>query len=332
MKAERIIETKQGAFVVRPYRPEDESGVLSLWKAAFEKEMPPALWRWKYLENPYKVQVAVCISEKGVIRVVYGGIPYRANWKGKTVSVTHLADIMSHPDCRGTGLFVRTGAAFFDLFAGPQATVFYYGFPGEYHFNIGKRYLEYTALEPKVSFLTGRTKDVAQNMVRFGGRVDTIMHMDDLLDDVWKRCCADYPFALIRDSAFLRWRFSEHPLRRYEIWGYRPYIQRGWKAYAVFALEGEKARMVDILGPRSERTMRDFLARLGARFVKRGIKTIETWLPGNHFLADAAGSVGFSPSQEPLGIIPTGRSFHPSLSLKWASTNIYYSMADGDLF
>jgi hypothetical protein len=35
---------------------------------------------------------------------------------------------------------------------------------------------------------------------------------------------------------------------------------------------------------------------------------------------------------EPLGIIPTGRVFLSSLSFDWASKNIYYSMADGDLF
>jgi len=75
-----------------------------------------------------------------------------------------------------------------------------------------------------------------------------------------------------------------------------------------------------------------FLARLGAQFAERGIEKVETWLPGNHFLTKAAISAGFRPSEEPLGIILTGRSFHPSLSLDWASENLYYSMADGDLF
>lgn len=329
---EKIIETDQGKFVVRPYMPEDEAGVLSLWEAAFDKEMPSILWRWKYLENPYKVQVGVCVNEDGDILVVYGGIPHRANWGGKTVCMTHLSDIMSHPDCRGTGLFVRTGEAFFDLFAGEKGTIFFYGFPGKYHFGIGEKYLKYKPLRGGVSFLTAGTGDLAGKRRRAIGRIERVTDIDDAFDGLWKRYCRDYPLALIRDSTFLRWRFSEHPLNKYEIWGYRSYLQKGWKAYAVFALAGEKARMIDIFGPPSEKTMKDFLARLGAQFVERGIKEIETWLPGNHFLASTATSAGFSPSQEPLGFIPTGRSFHPSLSLDWASENIYYSMADGDLF
>jgi len=263
--------------------------------------------------------------------VMYGGIPYRANWKGKMVCVTHLADIMSHPVCRGTGLFVRAGTAFFDLFAGPEATIFYYGFPGKFHFDIGEKYLEYLALKGGVSFLTTRTTDLARNRMRFGGRIERITDVDDAFDGLWKGCCGDYPFAVIRDSAFLRWRFFKHPLHKYELWGYRPYIQKGLKAYAVFSLEDGKARLIDMLAPFSHRTIGDFLGRLGAQFAERGIEEMETWLPGNHFLASAAISAGFRRLQEPLGFIPTGRSFHPSLSLDWASENIYYSMADGDL-
>jgi len=332
MRVEKIIETEQGRFIVRPYRPEDETGVLSLWKAAFGKDMSPVLWRWKYLENPYNLQIALCVNEDGKVLVMYGGIPYRVHWGGETVCVTHLADIMSHPVCRGTGLFVRAGTAFFDLFAGPEATIFYYGFPGQFHFDIGEKYLEYTALKGGVGFLTARTRDLAPKVTRFGCQIEQISDIDNSFDHLWERCRANYPFALIRDSAFLRWRFSKHPLRKYELWGYRPYLKKGWKAYAVVAIEGEKARIVDIFGPPSGKTVSAFLARLGAQFAERGIEKVETWLPGNHFLTKAAISAGFRPSEEPLGIILTGRSFHPSLSLDWASENLYYSMADGDLF
>ncbi|MFP4087436.1 MAG: GNAT family N-acetyltransferase, partial [Desulfobacteraceae bacterium] len=134
---EKRIETQHGSFRVRPYRSDDEAGVLSLWEAAFGKELSPSLWRWKYLKNPYPVQIGVAVDDDERVLVLYGGIPYRANWNGNQVSMTHLMDIMSHPDCRGSGLFVKTGAAFFDLFAGPERTLFYYGFPGKYHFDIG---------------------------------------------------------------------------------------------------------------------------------------------------------------------------------------------------
>ena len=328
---EKRVETGHGAVVIRPYRSGDEAGVLSLWKAAFGKEISPPLWRWKYLENPYPVQIGLAVGEDDRVLVMYGGIPYRANWKENRVSITHLMDIMSDPECRGSGLFVKTGMGFFDLFAGPERTCFYYGFPGKYHFDIGKKYLEYTDLENGVSFLRAETGALAQNSRRPGGRIERIMDADDAFDGLWERCGKDYPLAVIRDSAFLRWRFFEHPLREYEVWGYRSCFRRGWKAYAVVALEGETARMVDILAPPSGKTISDFLARLGDRFSARGIREIETWLPEDHFLARFAVSAGFRGFQEPLGFIPTGRSFHPGLSLDWASQHLYYTMADGDL-
>jgi hypothetical protein len=328
---EMQIETELGRFVIRPYQEGDETGILSLWKAAFGKEIPRALWRWKYLKNPYPVQIALAVGEDGTIRVMYGGIPYRATWKNERVTVTHLMDIMSHPNYRKSGLFVKTGTAFFDLYAGPHRTCFYYGFPGKYHFDIGKKYLKYTDLENGVSFLRAETRALARNKARFGGRIERITQAEGVVDDIWDLCVRDYPLAVIRDSAFIRWRFFEHPLNPYEVWGYRSFFRKDWKGYAVLAVEGEKARMVDLLLPFSRKTAVDFLARMGSQVCGRGIMEIETWLPQGHFMTGFAESAGFRPFEEPLGFIPTGRSFHPDLSVDWASRHLYYTMADGDL-
>jgi hypothetical protein len=328
---EKPIEIQQGKFLVRPYRSEDQRGVLSLWKAAFGKELSPRLFQWKYLENLYPVQIALALDEDARILVMYGGIPYTVNWKGKSVTMTHLMDIMSHPDCRGSGLFVKTGMAFFDLFAGPDRTCFYYGFPGKYHFDIGEKYLAYTGLEGGVRFLAAPTEALAHKSRALSGRIERVRDVDESFDGLWGGCRDYYPFAVIRNSAFLRWRFFEHPSRKYEVWFYRSYFKKDLKAYAVFTVEGETARMVDILAPCIEGTVEGFLGRVGHRFYKRGIKEIQTWLPRSHFLTQSLISAGFRDRQEPLGFIPTGRSFHPDISLGWASRNLFYTMADGDL-
>ncbi len=328
---EKNIETHLGRFVVRPYQNEDEGGVLSLWETAFKKALSPAVWRWKYLKNPYPVQIALAAGEDGRIMVMYGGIPYDANWQGNRVTTTHLMDIMSRPECRGTGLFVKTGMAFFDLFAGPDRTCFYYGFPGKYHFDIGKKYLNYTNLKGGVCFLVAQTGRLASKKRGFSGRIQRLKAVDDAFDDLWDACRGDYPFAVIRNSAFLRWRFFEHPLRTYELWAYRSYFRKDLVAYAVFTIKDDVARMVDILAPPLDKTPRNFLAMVGRRFFERGIMRMETWLPETHFLARFLMSAGFKREQEPLGFIPTGRSFHPDLTLNWAFENLYYTMADGDL-
>ena len=334
---EKAVETRRGRFLIRPYRVEDEKGVLSLWQAAFGKEINLRLWRWKYLDNPYGHQIMLCISEAGAPVAMYSGIPYKANWQGKTVRITHLMDNASHPDYRSaiggrTGLFVRTADAFFDEYGGPHASVFIYGFPGRRHSLLGKRVLKYVAFPDGLCFMRASTTDLARKVLPFHGKIERITIIDDSLNCLAEEYRPHFPFAVIRDAAFLGWRFMEHPEKDYEVWAYRSYLKKALKCYAVFFFEGKKACLVDILAPPSNRVVKDFLGRIGKVFAGRGIEHVESWLPGGHSLISAGMAAGFVPFQEPFGIMPCARIFHPSLSFDWAFENMFCSMADGDLF
>ncbi|OQX73355.1 MAG: hypothetical protein B6D64_13975, partial [Bacteroidetes bacterium 4484_276] len=59
---------------------------------------------------------------------------------------------------------------------------------------------------------------------------------------------------------------------------------------------------------------------------------VQLWLPKNHFITDNLVEIGFEEKPEPLGIIPTGRSFDKTLDIDFAINNIFYTMGDGDLF
>lgn len=334
---ERIVNTPKGDFIIRPYRAEDEKGVLFLWNAAFGKEMEPRIWRWKYLENPYGIQIMLCVSEDEIPVAMYAGIPYRSQWKGREIRITHLMDNMSHPAYRGVlggrfGLFIRTANAFFDHYGGPQRSVFMYGFPGKRHFLLGKRILKYSAFPHGVVFLRASVKDLSVTSRLFSGKTGLIHPDDRSLDSIYGQYRPYFPFAADRDSAFLRWRFWEHPEKTYEIWGHRSFFSKALRGYAVVSIEDNKAYLVDIVAPPSNRVIQTFLGQLGTELAASGIETVETWLPKHHFLAKAAISSGFLPSAEPLGIIPVGRIFDPDLSFPWVSDHIFYTMADGDLF
>jgi hypothetical protein len=179
--------------------------------------------------------------------------------------------------------------------------------------------------------LTAKTKDLAGKGGGFGCRVEPIRKGEASIDETWRRQREHYPFSVIRDHTFLQWRFFEHPFHSYEVWGYRSPLRSGFTAYAVFSVEKQRARLIDLLAPPSERTITGFLSRMAAQYARREIDIVEAWLPKEHFLERAFLSMGFTPSQEPLGIIPTGRSFDPRLDYAWASKSIYYTMADGDL-
>ena len=329
---EKILVTERGRFTVRPYRFGDEESVLSLWKAAFKKEMDPRLWQWKYVNNPFGHRIMLCVSEEDLLVALYGGIPYKANYDGRTIEIINLMDLMSHPDYRGEGLFVRTGNIFFDNYCGSGGASFVYGFPGEYHFVLGEKYLGYRALEKPVIYLSARSSDLAGRGRMFGGRVERLQHPDPCLDMLWKRCSEAYPLSVIRDGAFSRWRFFSHPFQEYEVFVYRPYFGKEVKAYAVFAVEEQKASMIDLFSAPSVKGLSDFFARLAAEFLEKGITEMNTWLPESHFTTESSLSAGFERAPEPKGVISTVRLFDHSPSLETVSRKMFYTMADVDLF
>lgn len=324
------IEVPKGRFTARPYRQDDEERVLELWRVAFGRELAPEIWRWKYAANPFGSRILLCLDERGeAVVVMYSGIPFRANWSGRRVEIVQLMDIMSHPDYRKTGLFVKTAGAYFDRFAGGDS-VLYYGIPGTYHFEIGARYLAYSGLDSDVAYLQGEVRKLGELFVA-GGRVRAESRATRDFDALWRRLAEHYPLSVIRDRAFLQWRFFDHPQRDYTLYTYRAGILGRLEAWAVVGIEEGAARIADLLLPPDVELGAAFLTRLARVLSVRGLQRIESWVPGRHFAVGVLEGAGFERAPEPLGIVPTARSFDSALGIPWVSANLYYTMADADL-
>ena len=307
---------------------------MSLWRTVFGKDISIDYWRWKYLANPYGNRILLCVKQTGEVVVLYGGIPYRSRLATSSVEIIHLSDIMSHPDIRKTGLFIKTVEAFISYFSGPEKAVFFYGFPGKYHFDIGQKYLEYRELGTGVAFLSAMVEDFSVQTSTGGIVVKTSTTDEAKHNTIWNSCREYYPFSVIRDHAFLNWRFYQNPTRSYMVYAYALHSDSVFSGYAVFTAGEVEGTMilVDLIMPPSADSVQDFFSILSKIFISENVKRIKTWLPANHFLIALLVSSGFSVSPEPLGFIPTGRSFSPALPWNWGSRNMFYSMADADLF
>jgi hypothetical protein len=329
---EKLIETDSGKFLIRKFRENDEKKVLELWKFTFDQEMNQALWRWKYFDNPYPQALLLCESEKEEILALYGGIPFRGSRDGKAVVIVQLMDIMSHPDFRGKGLFARTGKAFFEIFCKKNSAEILYGFPGKFHFELGKRILGYAPLESGVAYLKAETGALASKKSPSLLSIKRTENPGEQFDRLWEKCRRDYPYAVVRQSEFLRWRFLKHPEKKYEIFCLKGMFSEEIEGYAVLHLKKDVAILVDVLFPKSEKKTAVFFSKIAHMLRSRGILLIETWLPGNHFLKTAVMAAGFEEYDEPLGIFSTIKTFDHSPDTDWINNNLFYTMADSDLF
>ncbi|MBF0202849.1 MAG: GNAT family N-acetyltransferase [Desulfamplus sp.] len=374
MEMAKSIVWRDETLVIRKYDVKrDQEKVLELWQAAFGNQISSSLWQWKYIENPYSTTILICENAKGMPVVLYGGIPFTSICFGRTIRMIHLSDIMSHPDYRGSGLFIQTANAYFETFGNIDDICIMYGFPGKYHFDIGAKYLNYSQLGDGAAFFRGDCKNIKSLKHIISGSIhlahapshssdqtnyssDKVIHHSEHtnyssdkaahccdktshnydqtshdFDQIWRNASTDYPLSVIRNSAYVEWRYFNHPEKTYEVWCYKTRFNKDSKAFIVIQIKGRKAVIVDILVQNSEKIFRDFLGNIASMLLKRGIETVEVWVPHDHFLAVFFQGCGVKRTKEPIGIIPTVRLFDDMLDIKQVCQNFYYSMGDGDL-
>ena len=342
------IKTSLGNFEIRPYRPGDEEAILASWKAAFGKEMSRKEWQWKYPSNPEGFRCLLCIAEDGTVAVHYAAQVHRVFWKEREILALHLTDSFSHPRFRGAlglkkGLFVRTGQIFLktflekiDLPAKPlpikaPLAQFHYGFPGERHFKLGLRLLNYRAHRPGVLYFQGAPlKHKPRLSWRY--KIEEALLEKDALGEELSCFFTEFrhkvsTFALIRDQRFLKWRFTR-PNRKYKIFYLKTFWHKKIKAWIIIIEERKRLRILDFLAFEPKE-----LALLLSFVLSKIKKPAEVWLSGNHPLKEAFKGPVFSRAQEPLGIIPnTGCDFANGFWRFEDGDKFFFTMADADLF
>lgn len=336
MEMEKRVETKKGIFSIRPYQPQDQINVLLLWKAAFGKGLSREQWQWKYLGNPFGYRIMLCVTEDQVPIAMYSGIPYKALYEKMEVSFIHPMDNMSHPSYRSVlsgrkGLFVMTAEHFFSMYGGPHDSIFMYGFPGERHFRLGQLLLKYKSFYAGCACFKISSQDVKSKYKLWTGKIDHLDKPYAWIDNFFYKSSKYYPFIVKRNSEFIGWRFFDHPSNEYKIYIYKSFLNK-IKGYAVLLIKGQVANIVDFLCIPEKDIVKNFFYRIFYELKKENLCCFQIWIPGNHFLCSEFIRAGFESQKEPIGIIPVGRTFYDKLSFEYAEQNIYYTMADGDLF
>jgi len=335
---EKELITRHGKFLLRPYQVTDEKAVIELWDLVFEQKMDYKWWKWKFADNPFGQQIVLAVNENDQPVTLYAGLPYRANWMGKEIRFSHPVDTLTHPDYRFNvsgrrGLYILAAEYFFDLFSGPEGSVFIYGFPGKRSYGIGKYFLKHSRLEQGSSYMALDPKKILKRNKPFLGTVAKLNPRKPIFNKLWNRVKKYYPFSVIRDNAFITWRFLENPKNTYDI-----YISRDWlgrpNAYAIISRNPIKGvvSILDILAIPDRKVIGNLISKIVQDPLQKKIKYVEIWIPIHHFISKILLEYGFVEVSEPLGINPAGRSFYDKLDFDFAAKNMFFTMADGDLF
>lgn len=321
-------------YDLRPFRPGDEENVLGLWETAFKSRMAQARFRWKYLENPYDETMIVCETKQKQIVTFYGGIPYRFQHNGTVDHAVHLMDIMSHPDHRQGKVFISTARHFMSYFGTPGSLLLMYGFPGKAHYAIGEPRLNYRQMA-QAAYLKANPATIRQKAPTGDLRVETVSRLSPDDGDwlgLWSDCRGDYPFSMVREPDFVKWRFFDHPEKAYEVLKFIRKSTGTMAGYAVLQHQKEKTTLVDMLARDNREEVTGILGSAAQNLAEKGVAHMDTWLPENHFLARYARETGFEHLPEPLGIVPTVSLFEHSPPLDWVKDHLFYTMGDADLF
>jgi predicted N-acetyltransferase YhbS len=332
---------EQAGWHARLYREGDEEGIVALYNRVFSYDRTPDWWRWKIKGRPAPHELTwVAVSDAdGSIVGHYAGISSQMKL-GDTVRPCIVnVDAMTAPEFRKRGILLALGEAANEHWRalGYAAVV---GLPNEqwgsrlrilgwqtlfpldwlrFPLHMGRplakraprplRGPAYVAGEAASRLLTRRR--VGSLTRKAGVQIAGLRAAGEEIDALWSALEPHYPNCLVRDAAYVRWRFL-HALPE----PYRVLLARaggtptGYIAYRAWAPRGgNNAYIADLFtAPNDQETARALLGAALNDLWQRQISIVSvTAVPGSALYAHLTGAgfravgVGFGYDLVPLG-------------------------------
>jgi GNAT superfamily N-acetyltransferase len=255
-------------------------------------------YHWKYFENPHGQAVTASAVEGERVVATVAAVPKRLWCRQESLTVYELGDFLTASDQRGKGLFSRLITMVCEETARRGAS-FVYVRPNDVSFPILSRHLSFTEpnrmhtrrltfpsrvisrrtriparfLRPVDAFVLG--KALSANVE--GVSVQPINGFDNEADGLWERIRGNYEFALVRDSAYLNWRYSQCPTP-YQLWEAKRNGQVAGFAVTYVSSRTGVAYVLDLVTASDDRQAALALASTSMRrLIAQGASAIYTW-------------------------------------------------------
>ncbi|WP_006786488.1 GNAT family N-acetyltransferase [Thiorhodospira sibirica] len=240
---------------VEAVKPSDYATFATLFTETFGAHMEEATWRWKYAQGRGH-GLFTCSAEGPVAH--YGALSRAVLFLGQPTLACQPVDVLVRPKMRG--VLTRRGPMFLAadhllhtaLGAGKQHLLGF-GFPTARHLTLGERLGLFI---PERRLLEVRWPVLAQSLprrlrvqdVRSLSATDLTRHATRL----WEAMAADLCHAIVgvRDADWLRYRYLQHPQRRYELLAVYPRLRhRPLGLLVVRQHPDQRLELLDILAP-----------------------------------------------------------------------------------
>lgn len=274
-------------WTIRPYQPGDEAHLVRLFEQSFGHAITEDHWRWKLKHLPSPVENVWVAVHDGTPIFQYGGIPCRFHLPGGEQVAMISVDGMTAPAFRRRGILTHTGRFLFDTWqnAGIPFTL---GLPNE-QWGSRTQALGWKALFPlqwlvrplrpttllarrlHVPFLAHRAfPNTLWN--RFWNRtlsldptvdVRPVDEAGSAFDHLWRACAPDITISVVRDHAWVTWRYLAAPSIDYRVLlATRARQPVGYLAYRIKeTLKGKLGFIAEVFTPRTEERGRATLVR-----------------------------------------------------------------------
>jgi hypothetical protein len=335
--------TDPDEVLIRPYEAGDEAAIVACWNRIMPAQdgRPArnlAFWRWQFDANPHgEKRLMLAVLGDGAVVGQYGGIPFRARAEAGTGTIVSAIDLMVLPEYRRRmarpGLFVEIGRRYYERYCGAGGDLMSYGHTLR-AWRIGARYLGYENV---------RDTDVLFRECAAPGFAPRPSASDELEvveverpgaagDALWPQVAAEAQLAVIRDGAFLQWRYADHPDRCYTLLlcrERRTGKPRGLAVFRVadFVVAGNGLCM-DWLCPRADLEAESvLLGALEALAVRRGAAVLSVLFPkfDTRFMRWQRHGFMVSPTGYFMGMVTF------KYDVVWMRENWHYNFGDTDL-
>jgi hypothetical protein len=319
------------APTIRPFRPGDEEAVNAGFNAAFGLARPLAEWRWKFPQTPERRRIVLAVDATGAVLAHFAVVPVRFQAAGGVLLAGQAVDSYSRRrlGLARENLFQRTVRAFYDLHCSPSEIALLYGFPGTRHLRLGLSQLGYLAPQPVAYWRRPLPPRAPRPLLRSHDVTDGFDPA--ALDELWTRSRRRYPFAAVRDSAWLSRRFTGRPGADY----LHLQARRGGRceAWAVLRPTADQPlRWVELLWDGEDPRALDALDRAADDFARLvGASHLDLWLSGDPAAAAAFAARGWQQLPEPHDLHVAFVPFHPELDVPSLAPQLYYTLGDSDL-